>query len=482
MKNNLFKALFLGLAFSAQAQQSIVCDVAKLNNFPLTITATVDTDVTATILQNGVETPLAGYTGLFYFGDGLGGITITNSATGYNTYSWTIPAESTPTNGVYSVQILSAKDGRVKELGRGRMTVRANPSTDYIPVQWQTNNMAYMTAALARDIAIQANATASNALVIANQALGNNSIGTNAVLSLSGGLLDAHNTNTASHLDIRQTALNGLASANEALARENVTTNAVNDLAGALVGNHNVSSVSHSDIRASVSNAVDLAGTAVRTNSSHSLQIGTESFALANYSFAFGYLVTASGVGSRAFGYNSTASGHYSTADGSGCTASGTGSMAFGQLTTASAGFATAFGRSTVASGAYAFAIGSQAIASDSCSFVWNGYGEEPSDYSSHGENTFNVNPVSGPSGFYIGETNLQTLLDEKLSIDHENEASAHNGRITALENRPDVATHRAEAIPHTNSVAWYLRDLGTNGLLVVLASNSVFSVFQVKE
>ena len=165
-------------------------------------------------------------------------------------------------------------------------------------------------------------------------------------------------------------------------------------------------------------NAYDLAGTAVRTNASHSIQIGVESFALANYSFAYGYLVTASGVGSRAFGYDSLASGHYSVAEGSGCTASGTGSMAFGQMTTASAGFATAFGRATVASGVYSLAIGSQAIASDFCSFVWNGYGEEPPDYYSHGDSTFNINPLGGPSGFYIGETNLQTYLDEKVNID----------------------------------------------------------------
>lgn len=258
-------------------------------------------------------------------------------------------------------------------------------------------------------------------------------------------------------------ATNAQSLATEALARPvGVSTDYVNDAIA--------------PVAVLATNAYDLAGTAVRTNSSHSLQIGTESFALANYSFAFGYLVTASGVGSRAFGYNSTASGHYSTADGSGCTASGTGSMAFGQLTTASAGFATAFGRSTVASGAYSLAIGAQAIASDFCSFVWNGYGEEPSGYSSHGEGTFNINPVNGSSGFYIGETNLQTLLDEKLSIDHENEASAHNGRITALENRPAGIT--------TNDVLPWITladNYSTNGPLRVVVSNRIFSLWSLK-
>lgn len=44
------------------------------------------------------------------------------------------------------------------------------------------------------------------------------------------------------------------------------------------------------------------------------------------------------------------------------------------------------------------------------------------------------------------------------------------------------AAAHVAAPNPHTNSVAWYLRDLGTNGVLVVVSSNAVFSVFQLKE
>ena len=44
------------------------------------------------------------------------------------------------------------------------------------------------------------------------------------------------------------------------------------------------------------------------------------------------------------------------------------------------------------------------------------------------------------------------------------------------------AAAHVAAPNPHTNSVAWYLRDSGTNGLLVITSSNGVFSVSQVKE
>ncbi len=417
MKNNIFGTIFLCLALSAKAQQAIVCDVAKLNSFTASITATVDTDVTATILQNGVESPLAGYTGLFYFGDSLGGVTITNSATGYNTFSWTIPAESTPTNGVYSVQILSAKDGRVKELGRGRMTVRANPSTDYIPVQWQTNNMAYMTAALARDIAIQANNTASNALVIANQALGNSSMGTNDVLSLSGGLLAVHNTNTDSHLDVRQTASNGLANANEALARENVTTNAVNDLAGVIVSNHNLSASAHEDIRADVSNAVESISLSVKTNSVGGVEVGTDCVASGKHSMAFGYGAIASGVGSRSIGYFTSAIGNYSIAEGSGTTASGNNSRAFGQGSIAAGAGAFAAGLYSEASGTYSISLGYAGISSGYCSFVWSGYGDGMMGYSSHGDDTFNINPVNSASGFFIGETNLQTFLDARVSV-----------------------------------------------------------------
>lgn len=83
---------------------------------------------------------------------------------------------------------------------------------------------------------------------------------------------------------------------------------------------------------------------------------------------------------------------------------------------------------------------------------------------------------MGGPSGFYIGETNLQTFLDEKLSIEHDSESSAHNGRITALENRPTGLT--------TNTVFPFMMlsdDYSTNGVVRVAVSNGVFSIWGMK-
>ena len=134
--------------------------------------------------------------------------------------------------------------------------------------------------------------------------------------------------------------------------------------------------------------------------------------------------------------------------------------------------FAFAFGISCTASGNYSQAFGVGANSGQDFSFTWSGGG----GYSSHGEGTFNVNPVGGLLGFYIGETHLQSLFDEKLSTDHENEASAHNGRITALENRPTGLT--------TNTVFPFMMlsdDYSTNGVIRVAVSNGVFSIWGMK-
>lgn len=230
MKHN-FLILSLLFAVSARAEQFVVCDTAKIGTFPLTVTTTTDNDVSASILVNGAEWPVDGYQGLLFIGDYSGGVTITNSGAGYNSFSWTISSENTPTNGAYAVQILGAKGGRLKELGRGRMTVRDNPSREYLPAAWQTVNPAYIAAAQAREFAVEAYRQASNSLEIARQALEQaDNINTNAVLALSAGLLAEHNTNAPAHPDLRQSMSNVLTKANEALARESITTNSVNSL------------------------------------------------------------------------------------------------------------------------------------------------------------------------------------------------------------------------------------------------------------
>lgn len=184
-----------------------------------------------------------------------------------------------------------------------------------------------------------------------------------------------------------------------------------------LIGSHNLSASAHTDIRADVSNAVESISLSVKTNSVGGVEVGTDCVASGKHSMAFGYGAIASGVGSRSMGYFTSAIGNYSIAEGSGTTTSGNNSRAFGQGSIAAGAGAFAAGLYSEASGTYSISLGYAGISSGYCSFVWSGYGDGMMGYSSHGDDTFNINPVGGPSGFYIGETNLQTFLDARVSV-----------------------------------------------------------------
>lgn len=261
--------------------------------------------------------------------------------------------------------------------------------------------------------------------------------------------------------------------ANEALDRPNgVDTNIVIGLSRGLVSAHNTNELAHEDIRASVSNAVDLASGAVKTNSVGGFAVGKYSTA-SDFSIAYGFNATASGAFSQAFGFLTKSSGLYSSAYGNNTISSGTYSFSAGQASTASGNYSIAIGNQSQALEDGSISLGFAAVSSNENAFTWSGF---PPYYYSHGIGTFNINPLTGPSGFYIGETNLQTLLDEKLSIEHDSEASAHNGRITALENRPTGLT--------TNTVFPFMMlsdDYSTNGVVRVAVSNGVFSIWGMK-
>lgn len=76
----------------------------------------------------------------------------------------------------------------------------------------------------------------------------------------------------------------------------------------------------------------------------------------------------------------------------------------------------------------------------------------------------------------YNGNQSIKWPLAESVS------AESPRTFATREWSAEQAAAHVAAPNPHTNSVAWYLRDLGTNGVLVVVSSNAVFSVFQLKE
>ena len=162
--------------------------------------------------------------------------------------------------------------------------------------------------------------------------------------------------------------------------------------------------------------------------------------------FASGYRTTASGKGAHAEGEQTIASGNYSHAEGantiayaSGAHAEGYGTVAYGQRSHAEGQYTVtsnyfahaegnwcyalghsshAEGRASIASGNYSHADGVNARSQHTYSYAWSGVytastitDPAVSFYDSHGTGTYNINPVGGISGFYIGEQNLGTII-----------------------------------------------------------------------
>ncbi len=134
------------------------------------------------------------------------------------------------------------------------------------------------------------------------------------------------------------------------------------------------------------------------------------------------------GLSSFAQGFNTTPSGGYSHAEGYQTTASGDFSHAEGSGTTASWYFSHAEGVGTTASGYASHASGFNSVASNITSFAWQGTdgGFAEPEYGSHGNGTFNINPVGGLAGLWIGETTLGALLDDKADAADVAVAVAH--------------------------------------------------------
>lgn len=143
---------------------------------------------------------------------------------------------------------------------------------------------------------------------------------------------------------------------------------------------------------------------------------GDSSTASGNYSHAEGYHTIASGESANASGYMTKATGDNAHAEGSSTEASGYAAHAEGDVTVASGDVSHAGGEHTVASGHASYAIGTGTTSSNLYAFTWRGleyenpYDETP-HYGSHGPGTFNISPVGGTSGFWIGNTNLATIL-----------------------------------------------------------------------
>ena len=131
-------------------------------------------------------------------------------------------------------------------------------------------------------------------------------------------------------------------------------------------------------------------------------------------SFVTGYGGKVTGKIGFASGKNTRAKGNVSTATGEGTTAAGYASSSSGWFTLASAGTSQAHGKYVSAkdSDSWAWSAGFDSTSApraslwtaehaDNIQSLTNGF------YESHGPGTFNVDPIGGTEGFWIGETNL---------------------------------------------------------------------------
>lgn len=195
--------------------------------------------------------------------------------------------------------------------------------------------------------------------------------------------------------------------------------------------------------------------------------IGSRTGTVGPYSLANGNNVTASGEGSHAEGFETSASGVYSRADGMLTEALGPGSYALGYM--------------------------SKTLPSHRHAFVWNGDGGATVKYQSNGEGTFNINPIGGTDGVYIGEKKLSEVMSDgvsdkadKASLAPEYSSSSayavgafvfHDGNIY------QCTTAIADGGEAWNAAHWEMRKLddfftNSNSLLTGTIESKVNSMF----
>ena len=121
--------------------------------------------------------------------------------------------------------------------------------------------------------------------------------------------------------------------------------------------------------------------------------------------------------GSFSQGTNTTASGAYSHAEGDRTLASGKASHAEGVATRATGEASHASGVNVYATQRATFGAGVSVTGTNSASFIWSGSETSPW-YGTHGKGTFNVNPIGGASGFFIGNENLIQVINASLMSD----------------------------------------------------------------
>lgn len=177
-------------------------------------------------------------------------------------------------------------------------------------------------------------------------------------------------------------------------------------------------------------------GGSVRAIGRYSHAEGRNNVAEGRYSHAEGSHNTSGGLASHTEGMYCFARGNRSHAEGTNASALGTESHAEGYYTKASGKTSHAEGQFTHADGWCSNTCGvrSRALSSHYTSFVWQGCNIDDIDkirwdltgyYESNAVGSFNVKPVNGLSGFYIGKDNfIQCVLSavKQMTNDQKNE------------------------------------------------------------
>lgn len=176
---------------------------------------------------------------------------------------------------------------------------------------------------------------------------------------------------------------------------------------------------------------------------------GSDTYAAEMYSHAEGNTTKALGRASHSEGYNTTAKGANSHAEGEG----------------------------TQANGYASHASGVKAIATENFSFAWSGI-SSTTDYSSHGQGTFNINPANEISGFWIGTKNLGQYISEINS----NITSISSNYALKSEARDMSAYALQQASSYTNTVSSNLSTALTSTINTVSGETLESAYFYARE
>ena len=144
----------------------------------------------------------------------------------------------------------------------------------------------------------------------------------------------------------------------------------------------------------------------------NSVSEGSNNIASGNYSHAEGVNAFAGAYASHAEGDSCSAYSRASHAEGRNTIVSGLGGHAEGYETRAGAN-AHAEGYGTSAIGSASHAAGRYAAATNINTWIWNGDNSRSfsNPYTSTVSGSFNINPVNGISGFFIGTESLSAII-----------------------------------------------------------------------